>query len=175
MKIENGIFCRSLRNDCPSFVMLRASKDGKHLEVVGVNNEHNHECTDMVNQNLPHQRKLPEDVKQEVVEMMLLHIDRKKIIDYVKKKTNKTITVKDLFNLKAKYKNFNFKLERSKDDILKSMGLSELSGSHLLILCSTNAFQFRFQVHRMKNDVKVMLLPWQTKVRNGWECAMMTM
>lgn len=106
--------------------MLRASKDGKSLEVVGVSNEHNHECTNYVNQNLPHQRKLPEDVKQEVVEMMLLHIDRKKIIEYVKKKTNKSITVKDLFNLKAKYKNFNFKLDRSKDDILKSMGLSEL-------------------------------------------------
>lgn len=105
--------------------MLRASKDGKNLEVVGVNNVHNHDCSNFVNQNLPHQRKLPEDVKQEVVEMMLLHIDRKKIIEYVKKKTNKSITVKDLFNLKAKYKNFNFKLDRSKDEILQSMGLSK--------------------------------------------------
>ncbi|XP_037041701.1 uncharacterized protein LOC119078304 [Bradysia coprophila] len=115
---------KSLRNDCPSFIMLRASKDGKDLEVVGVNNEHNHDCSSAVNENLPHQRKLPEDLKQEVVEMMLLHIDRKKIIEYVKKKTNKSITVKDLFNLKAKYKNFNFKLERSKEEILESMGLS---------------------------------------------------
>lgn len=117
---------RSLRNDCPSFIMLRASKDGKNLEVVGVNNDHNHDCSSFVNQNLPHQRKLPEDVKQEVVEMMLLHIDRKKIIEYVKKKTNKSITVKDLFNLKAKYKNFNFKLDRSKDEIMQSMGISKL-------------------------------------------------
>lgn len=107
--------------------MLRASKDGKHLEVVGVNNVHNHDCSTAVNENLPHQRKLPEDLKQEVVEMMLLHIDRKKIIEYVKKKTNKSITVKDLFNLKAKYKNFNFKLDRSKEDVLESMGLSKLS------------------------------------------------
>ncbi len=105
--------------------MLRASKDGTQLEVVGVNNDHNHDCSNIVNKNLPHQRKLPEDIKQEVVEMMLLHIDRKKIIEYVKKKTNKSITVKDLFNLKAKYKNFNFKLDRSKDEILQSMGLSK--------------------------------------------------
>lgn len=105
--------------------MLRASKDGQNLEVVGVSNEHNHDCSNYVNQNLPHTRKLPEDVKQQVVEMMLMHIDRKKIIDYVKKKTNKSITVKDLFNLKAKYKNFNFKLDRSKDEILQLMGLSK--------------------------------------------------
>lgn len=118
-------FDRSLRSDCPAFIMLRASKDGTHLEVVGVNNEHNHDCSDFVNQNLPHHRKLPEDLKQEVVEMMLLHIDRKKIIEYVKKKTNKSVTVKDLFNLKAKYKNFNFKSERTKDEILQSMGFSE--------------------------------------------------
>lgn len=130
------IFNRSLRNDCPSFIMLRASKDGTHLEVVGVNNEHNHDCSSVVNQNLPHQRKLPEDLKQEVVEMMLLHIDRKKIIEYVKKKTNKSITVKDLFNLKAKYKNFKFKLERSKEEVLESMGLSKLL-STLVIVCDT--------------------------------------
>ncbi|KAJ6647201.1 hypothetical protein Bhyg_02421 [Pseudolycoriella hygida] len=73
---------KSVRNDCPSFIMLRASKDGVNLEVVGVNNDHNHDCNENVNQNLPHHRKLPEDVKQEVVEMMLLHIDRPSTEEY---------------------------------------------------------------------------------------------
>lgn len=134
------IWIRSLRKDCPSFIMLRASKDGKNLEVVGVNNEHNHDCSNYVNQILPHTRKLPEDIKQEVVEMMLKHIDRKKIIEYVKKKTNKSITVKDLFNLKAKYKNFNFKLERSKDEILQYMGISKC----LMFLCLHISLSFTF-------------------------------
>lgn len=105
--------------------MLRASKDGQMLEVVAVCNEHNHDCSNYVNQSLPHTRKLPDDLKQEVVEMMLMHIDRKKIIEYVKRKTNKSITVKDLFNLKAKFKNINLKLERTKDEMLELMGLSK--------------------------------------------------
>lgn len=120
--------------------MLRASKDGSHLEVVGVNNEHNHDCSNIVNQHLPHRRKLPEDLKQEVVEMMMLHIDRKKIIEYVKRKADKSVTVKDLFNLKAKYKGFNFKLERTKDEILQSMGLSEFQ--QLILFCANFAHTF---------------------------------
>lgn len=143
--------------------MLRASKDGLNLEVVGVNNDHNHECSNSVNQNLPHQRKLPEDVKQEVVEMMLLHIDRKKIIEYVKKKTNKSVTVKDLFNLKAKYKKFHFKLERTKDEILESMGLSELLVIEPFMDLKIKILS-QFQVHQLKNCTK-MNSSWKWKMK----------
>lgn len=38
---------RSIRTDCPAHVMLRASKDGTKLEVTSVNNEHNHEISEV--------------------------------------------------------------------------------------------------------------------------------
>lgn len=38
---------RSIRTNCPAHIMLRASKDGTKLEVTSVNNEHNHEISEV--------------------------------------------------------------------------------------------------------------------------------
>lgn len=42
---------RSIRTNCPAHIMLRASKDGTKLEVTSVNNEHNHEISEVNNNN----------------------------------------------------------------------------------------------------------------------------
>lgn len=84
--------------------MLRASKCGQQLKVIGVCNEHNHEISEITTRTLPQNRKLADDTKAEVLEMLNLHIDRKKIIEYVKVTTKKHLTIKDLFNMKARHR-----------------------------------------------------------------------
>lgn len=42
---------RSIRTNCPAHIMLRASKDGTKLEVTSVNNEHNHEISEVNDNN----------------------------------------------------------------------------------------------------------------------------
>ncbi|XP_046738692.1 uncharacterized protein LOC124406984 isoform X4 [Diprion similis] len=81
--------------------MLRASKDGKKLEVTSVNNEHNHEISEELFKNLPQERKLCGEIKQEVQDLMQLHIDRKRLKEYVRLRTNKVLRSKDLFNIAA--------------------------------------------------------------------------
>lgn len=99
--------------------MLRASKDGTKLEVTSVNNEHNHEISEVNSyqsicsikyiysfaqelfKNLPQERKLCGEIKQEVQDLMRLHIDRKRLKEYVRLRTNKILRSKDLFNIAA--------------------------------------------------------------------------
>lgn len=45
---------RSIRTNCPAHIMVRASKDGTKLEVTSVNNEHNHEISEVRFSNLLH-------------------------------------------------------------------------------------------------------------------------
>ncbi|XP_046416310.1 uncharacterized protein LOC124300286 isoform X2 [Neodiprion virginianus] len=92
---------QSIRTNCPAHIMLRASKDGKKLEVTSVNNEHNHEISEELFKNLPQERKLCGEIKQEVQDLMQLHIDRKRLKEYVRLRTNKVLRSKDLFNIAA--------------------------------------------------------------------------
>lgn len=48
------VLCRSIRTNCPAHIMVRASKDGTKLEVTSVNNEHNHEISEVHFSNLLH-------------------------------------------------------------------------------------------------------------------------
>lgn len=92
---------QSIRTNCPAHIMLRASKDGTKLEVTSVNNEHNHEISEELFKNLPQERKLCGEIKQEVQDLMQLHIDRKRLKEYVRLRTNKILRSKDLFNIAA--------------------------------------------------------------------------
>ncbi|XP_051166966.1 uncharacterized protein LOC127285158 isoform X2 [Leptopilina boulardi] len=92
---------RSIRTNCQAHIMLRASKDGTKLEVTSVNNEHNHEISEELFKNLPQERKLCGEIKQEVQDLMQLHIDRKRLKEYVRLRTNKILRSKDLFNIAA--------------------------------------------------------------------------
>ncbi|XP_017877554.1 uncharacterized protein LOC108623508 [Ceratina calcarata] len=92
---------QSIRTNCPAHIMLRASKDGTKLEVTSINNEHNHEISEELFKNLPQERKLCGEIKQEVQDLMQLHIDRKRLKEYVRLRTNKILRSKDLFNIAA--------------------------------------------------------------------------
>ncbi|KAK0080925.1 hypothetical protein PV325_013085 [Microctonus aethiopoides] len=92
---------QSIRTNCPAHIMLRASKDGNQLEVTSVNNEHNHEISEELFKKLPQERKLCGEIKQEVQDLMQLHIDRKRLKEYVRLRTNKILRSKDLFNIAA--------------------------------------------------------------------------
>ncbi|XP_033228554.1 myb-like protein X [Belonocnema kinseyi] len=92
---------QSIRTNCPAHIMLRASKDGTKLEVTSVNNEHNHEISEELFKNLPQERKLCGEIRQEVQDLMQLHIDRKRLKEYVRLRTNKILRSKDLFNIAA--------------------------------------------------------------------------
>ncbi|XP_066587570.1 uncharacterized protein [Prorops nasuta] len=92
---------QTIRTNCPAHIMLRASKDGTKLEVTSVNNEHNHEISEELFKNLPQERKLCGEIKQEVQDLMQLHIDRKRLKEYVRLRTNKILRSKDLFNIAA--------------------------------------------------------------------------
>ncbi|KAH0951552.1 hypothetical protein HN011_005399 [Eciton burchellii] len=92
---------QSIRTNCPAHIMLRASKDGTKLEVTSVNNEHNHEISEELFKNLPQERKLYGEIKEEVEDLMQLHIDRKRLKEYVRLRTNKILRSKDLFNIAA--------------------------------------------------------------------------
>ncbi|CAL1681622.1 unnamed protein product [Lasius platythorax] len=92
---------QSIRTNCPAHIMLRASKDGTKLEVTSVNNEHNHEISEELFKNLPQERKLCGEIRQEVQDLLQLHIDRKRLREYVRLRTNKILRSKDLFNIAA--------------------------------------------------------------------------
>lgn len=92
---------QSIRTNCPAHIMLRASKDGTKLEVTSINNEHNHEISEELFKSLPQERKLCGEIKQEVQDLMQLHIDRKRLKEYVRLRTNKILRSKDLFNIAA--------------------------------------------------------------------------
>ncbi|KAL6429187.1 hypothetical protein ACFW04_008136 [Cataglyphis niger] len=92
---------QSIRTNCPAHIMLRASKDGTKLEVTSVNNEHNHEISEELFKNLPQERKLCGEIRQEVQDLLQLHIDRKRLREYVRLRTNKVLRSKDLFNIAA--------------------------------------------------------------------------
>lgn len=51
--------------------------------------------------NLPQERKLCGEIRQEVQDLMQLHIDRKRLKEYVRLRTNKILRSKDLFNIAA--------------------------------------------------------------------------
>ncbi|XP_012536581.1 uncharacterized protein LOC105836828 [Monomorium pharaonis] len=92
---------QSIRTNCPAHIMVRASKDGTKLEVTSVNNEHNHEISEDLFKKLPQERKLCGEIKEEVQDLMQLHIDRKRLKEYVRLRTNKVLRSKDLFNIAA--------------------------------------------------------------------------
>ncbi|XP_055530786.1 uncharacterized protein LOC129721806 [Wyeomyia smithii] len=91
----------SMRNDCPAFIALRASKCGQQLVVMAVSNVHNHEISQELIKNLAHKKKLSAELKEEVMMLLFHNIDKKLIREYVYLKEGKDLTTKDLFNLAA--------------------------------------------------------------------------
>lgn len=93
--------CQTLRSDCPAYITLRASKCGQKLEVISLCNTHNHELSEKLNKSLAKNRKLSPEMKEEVLLLLATNVTRSFIIEYIKIKTGKELTKKDLFNMAA--------------------------------------------------------------------------
>lgn len=105
--VFDDIMClsrRTMRSNCPAFITLRAAKCGQKLEVIDVCNQHNHPISEQDSRSLPQNRRLPPDIRDEVLEMLRVHIDRKKIFEYIRCKTGKQLNNKNLLNLRTIYK-----------------------------------------------------------------------
>jgi hypothetical protein len=93
---------RSMRNkNCPAYFSLRLSKCGQFLEVINTCNIHNHQISEDSCKLLSHSRRLPGEIKTEVLELLHYKIDKHTIIEYVYLKTGKTLSAKDLSNIGA--------------------------------------------------------------------------
>ncbi|EAT43618.1 AAEL004955-PA [Aedes aegypti] len=92
---------QSIRNDCPAYIALRASKCGQQLVVISVSNIHNHDISVENTRNLAHTKKLSSDMKQEVNVLLMHNVDKKLIREYVRLKDGKELTTKDLCNIVA--------------------------------------------------------------------------
>lgn len=89
---------------------MRLNEDGNSLIVTGICEEHNHEMSEMLYKQLPNQRRLPENLKEEVASLLQLKANKKLVQDKFMKETNKVITLRDLTNIAKKglYILYNF-------------------------------------------------------------------
>lgn len=61
------LYLRTNKTNCQAYVAIRASKCGTKLEVIAVDNVHNHEISEKSSEKLPHLRKLSKAEKREVI------------------------------------------------------------------------------------------------------------
>ncbi|XP_076245770.1 uncharacterized protein LOC143186167 isoform X2 [Calliopsis andreniformis] len=149
---------QSIRTNCPAHIMLRASKDGTKLEVTSVNNEHNHEISEELFKNLPQERKLCGEIKQEVQDLMQLHIDRKRLKEYVRLRTNKILRSKDLFNIAAANKQKrNITPERAYQLFKKIHDIEKMQGRDDKKTYSESEDEIAQTIKRMKKEQES---PW---------------
>ncbi|XP_012287518.1 uncharacterized protein LOC105703558 isoform X2 [Orussus abietinus] len=156
---EDNPICRSIRTNCPAHIMLRASKDGTKLEVTSVNNEHNHEISEELFKNLPQERKLCGEIKQEVQDLMQLHIDRKRLKEYVRLRTNKVLRSKDLFNIAAANKQKREITPKRAYQLFKKIhDIEKLQGrDHNIKIYSESEDEIAQTIKRMKTEQES---PW---------------
>ncbi|KAG8181112.1 hypothetical protein JTE90_029145 [Oedothorax gibbosus] len=87
---------------CPFSIQVTLSGDCMFVEVSKVNEEHNHETSKQLYMQLPKQRRLPEDVQNEVASHLHLQANKKLVQQKVMWETNKIVTLRDLTNLARK-------------------------------------------------------------------------
>lgn len=92
------------KNNCHFYLVFRASVDGKCLELKKFNNDHNHQCTNNLFENLPDQKKIDLQNKSNISKLISLNASLKLIQSKFQKKTRKNILLKSLHNIKTKFK-----------------------------------------------------------------------
>ena len=97
-------------------MLFKASKDARQLCVVAMDMSHNHVNSENCYQFLPKRRKLSQAESVEVATILKTKPKLKILQSYVKELYDKSITLKDLINLKAKSFSQN---ENVKEVVLK--------------------------------------------------------
>ncbi|KAG8176002.1 hypothetical protein JTE90_006999 [Oedothorax gibbosus] len=114
--IRGGLVCpqgtakrktSTLKIDCPAHIYLRATPDGRNLEIRSLNVSHNHEISEELFRHLPQQRKLPPEVREQAKVLLDLDVNKKLLQQKLQRDTGKIVTLKDLSNLAAQDKRSN--------------------------------------------------------------------
>ena len=84
---------------CPFHVKFGLSDDGKSLMVTSMETNHNHSVNETSYKHLPRQRKLDDEEKNKMVELLNLKSNKKLIQDHFQRTTGKVITMRDIHNV----------------------------------------------------------------------------
>ena len=76
------------------------SSDGKKLEIRSLEEQHNHVVNPELFRNLPHNRKLDNEQKENVLQMLEMKANKKIIQSHVMKSTGRILLMKDIHNIK---------------------------------------------------------------------------
>ena len=90
---------KTLKNDCPYSVNIMVSADGNNLEVTDIVDEHNHEIHPSLFAHYARQRKLSEEKKAEVRNLLSLDCNKKVLQQKLMVETNQVILLKDIHNI----------------------------------------------------------------------------
>ncbi|XP_023311864.1 uncharacterized protein LOC108914561 [Anoplophora glabripennis] len=90
----------TLKQNCPAEINVKISDDGKSLLIKSMNINHNHEIpTEEIFKHLPKQRRLSDEHKKCVLEMMKLKINKKLLQADLVEKTGNSILLRDISNI----------------------------------------------------------------------------
>ncbi|CAL4164014.1 unnamed protein product, partial [Meganyctiphanes norvegica] len=92
----------TIKTKCPFHLNIYITKDGKHLRLNKILEEHNHILDISIFNNYPENRKLDKELEKKVIEMLAVKGDKKMIQSYLQKQHDKTVTARDLANLSNK-------------------------------------------------------------------------
>ncbi|XP_037282544.2 zinc finger SWIM domain-containing protein 3-like [Rhipicephalus microplus] len=122
---------------CPAFVKCRASDDGNFLEVIEMNEDHNHELSKLLYSHLPQTRALREPgAKEEATQLLALHANKKLVKKRIEEKTGKLVLLKDLSNAASSLR------PQTRNDLIKTAALLQNEhGTDYHILADGENFQ----------------------------------
>lgn len=94
----------SYKNKCESRINVKYDRKAGKLIITELKSEHNHPLSEKLFQNLPKQRELKGENKKYVEDMMKVKSNPRLVQGQLKQKLNKTVLVKDIYNINARLK-----------------------------------------------------------------------
>eukprot|EP00118_Oscarella_pearsei_P023725 m.287525 g.287525 ORF g.287525 m.287525 type:complete len:216 (+) comp40703_c0_seq18:103-750(+) len=139
---------KGLIKGCPFQIKVRATDDGKGLQICSIGSEHNHETNKLAFEYLPKQRQLDEESKEEARKMLEMKSNKKRLQHHLHMTTGKNVPLKDLHNLVSK------KSEEREDCNLKTLlnEMKKIQNSVTDIFADEeNILSIFFQTGEMRN------------------------
>ncbi|XP_047125715.2 uncharacterized protein LOC124807641 [Hydra vulgaris] len=99
-ELERKRKTKSFRCGCPFEIVLELSVDNQHLQVVRVQEEHNHLVSQELYEHLPKQRTLSPDMMKNVKEAIQLKANSKHLQQKIELSSGKKCILKDIANLR---------------------------------------------------------------------------
>lgn len=95
---------KTFKQGCPVFIKVLLSKDSKSLEINEMKLEHNHLLSRELYESLPRVRRLSSVWQERVRNCMNLKVKKKLVLQAVIEETGKQVTLKDLHNIRNRYR-----------------------------------------------------------------------